>query len=71
MSPNRNHISASSSQRKQLADAFGVHLRTVYKSLNFQSNSLMARKIRSYAVNKLGCPVNMNRNKLINSIFRS
>ena len=39
--------------RQALSEKFGVSVTSVSLALNFRTNSIMARRIRSYAVNIL------------------
>lgn len=47
-------ILISRKTRTDLLKKFKVNTSTVYKALTFKSHSIIARRIRCYAVNKLG-----------------
>lgn len=48
-------IVANKNHRDTLQDMFRVSRQTVSNSLLFKKNSLLSRRIRSYAVNTLKC----------------
>lgn len=54
------YIEADEVQRGHLKTHFNVAASTVLRALNYQNNSTLARSIRTYAVNFLGCRLNDN-----------
>lgn len=54
MEMKRNYIGVHTGDRKKLSEQFSVTLACVSDSLNFKFNSILNRRIRSYAMNVLG-----------------
>lgn len=50
-------VLATPAQYKFLIDHFKCSTSMVYHSLKFEKNGILARRIRSYAINTLKCPV--------------
>lgn len=61
----KNYIKADEVQLKHLMAHFNCSQPTCSRALNFKSGSLMARSIRTYAVNFLGCQLTDNLNKFL------
>lgn len=61
----KNFIKADEVQKKHLVDHYHCSVRTIERALYFKSYSLMARSIRTYAVNFLGCQLTDNLNKFL------
>lgn len=58
-------VFATTETRKALAEKFGVQQGTLTYALNFKCDSLLARKIRVYAVNFLKCAVWIDESTII------
>lgn len=56
----RHYISADEVQTEHLTTHFNCSKKTVSRALNFEVHSLLARSIRTYAVNFLGCKLTDN-----------
>lgn len=54
--PKRKFVYAVSNDRVIMMKKFKVDLSNISRALNFKTNSVLSRKIRSYAINVLDCP---------------
>ena len=61
----RHYISADEVQTEHLTMHFNCSKKTVLRALNFEAHSLLARSIRAYAVNFLGCKLTDNLNQFL------
>lgn len=61
MLPSRKFIYAVAKDRRELMERFNVQACTVSEALRFRYNSMLQRRIRSYAVNFLECPIFKNK----------
>ena len=58
----RRYISADEVQIEHLVAHYNCSKATVSRALSFKQNSMLARSIRTYAVNFLGCKLTDNLN---------
>jgi hypothetical protein len=58
-------VFASTDSRQLLLSKFGLTASSLSKILNFESNSLLARKVRCYAVNFLKSAIWMDERRFI------
>lgn len=61
----REEVVTSSEDRQELAQKFNVKKYVISRALHFSVNSLEARKIRSYAINTLGCRVFIHKSRVV------
>ena len=61
----REYIYANKVIRKRLEVLFNINQSNVSRSLNLSLNSIKARSIRVYAVNKLFCKLHINKKTII------
>ena len=58
-------VITSAEDRKQIAEALGISKYVISKELNFNADSMTARRVRIYAVNTLGCRAYVKQKHLI------
>ena len=61
----KGKVFATTDTRKALAEKFSVQQGTLTYALNFKCNSLLARRIRVYAINFLKCAVWIDESSII------
>ena len=57
-------VISSASDKQVLAEEFNAKRSLISKALHFSANSMVARKMRCYAINQLGCKVYIRKSSL-------